>query len=163
MAAKLQHPPVESKENDEENLLGRFPIDQDDVSRAIKNVVKPLSGHGVLSFKQLGNLWGGAYSTANHTVAEGRVNASQFIQFALACAERGDFSLVDMVVPEGYVLIPADKAPINHSLDDELADSTEHFGRAREAFVKGKKRDAKKYLNLAKKDMTRMEREIEAL
>lgn len=77
-------------------------------------------------------------------------------------ADRGDYTLIQLAMPKGLVLMPIEEVATDGCLDDEIGDMTESVGQTRSKFNQGDLRGAKRALNKAKKDMLKMEAEIKA-
>lgn len=84
----------------------------------------------------------------------------EFIALAKAYAQRGEFALVNLVVPEGYVLTPSVADATDGKLDDEIKEIVEDLGAISKKFDSGDKKGALRALPLLKQDVLRVEKEI---
>ncbi len=98
----------------------------------------------------------------HYATGQVRLSLDQFVTLVKESARRGKFDLLDVMIPEGFTLMPQDTTAINGDCDDELGELTEDAGKMRESFKKGKFSTAKLFLFKMKRDAAKVEREIEA-
>lgn len=88
------------------------------------------------------------------------ISIKEFLLLSREACKRGDFSLVELALPDLFVITPLDDSCLNGSIDDEIAESVEYFGSARAAFTKGKYDIGEKWLAGAEKEVQRMRAEF---
>lgn len=131
---------------------------------AVRAVTKPHDENALLSVKELAAaLDPMALRTIYSKIEAGNWTAAEFAMLVKAYAKIGDFTLFDLMLPEGYGIAPYDcTCQINHSMDDEAADMVQLTGEVITKYRIGDKKGAARMLPRIKGIIPRMEKEIQA-
>lgn len=119
--------------------------------------------NAIITPKEIADIFQKNISTVSKYLL-GQVNMTIGQVFTLVheTANRGDFSLTDIIIPKQYFLEPCEDFELDGSLDGEIGELTQQIGGARENFNNGKINKAACQIHNAKKYVAQMEREIKA-
>lgn len=154
--------------NDKPTVTGRteahispLVISTETICEALKKIT--CGENAIITPKEIADIFRKNISTVSKYLL-GQVNMSLGQVFTLVheTANRGDFTLTDLIIPSQYILEVCETGEVDGSLDGEIADLTQHVGGARENFNIGKIRGAALQIHNAKKDIANIEREIKA-
>jgi hypothetical protein len=137
-------------------------VDEDRIQQHLSNLVNRI-GHRepILTAKEIEDVIGGSYrkSSIYGWLESGKIPAAALIAIAQEAYRRGDSTLMDLINPTNYSLKPNGPGAIDGSVDDQIAASAEHYGRARRCFLNGDMRGFTKAISGIEEEIETMKAE----
>lgn len=116
---------------------------------------------GILAVKQLSEEAKIKPGTLYGKIESGKFSIDEAFRIAGVYAAHGEFQLANLILPEGYHVVPYEcTCGVNGSLDDEYKECTVVLGQMAEKFDKGDRKGALKILPHAKQVFSKIEREV---
>lgn len=117
----------------------------------------------VLTQQQICSLTTRGTSTVSNWVKEGALPAVWFVLIAQEAARRGDFALVNLLIPRNYALTPIEAGAINGDCSDEECAIVGAADRARLAYEARDPRTFSQSIDELKRELASLEAEGRAL
>jgi hypothetical protein len=147
------------------NAMAIPTLTEDTIKELIHDMVYPpgMGAIGILTTKLVaGQISRSERHASRYIDGEYDYSALMYINLAKEAFRLGDQRLIDLIIPEGFVLMPSHLALVNHNLDDEIAEETLYNGKMREAFNRGDYASARKWKLKHDEISNRLDQEIEA-